>query len=196
MKNKGKPSRQQADERKELDVSDSRAARTIHRFDRSRGDERGPSVPRRTFETEESVRQRRATSPRQTPARADAAAAKQARGVARLQGTYFLATGLWPIVHLRSFERVVGPKVDTWLVKTFGALVSAVGATLLASSFERRPSRQAAILGVGSALAIGAAETIYVSKGKISPVYLVDAAVELALSAGWLAVRSGSSDTG
>jgi hypothetical protein len=38
-KNKGKPSQQKADERKELEASPT-AARTIHRLDRSRGDEK------------------------------------------------------------------------------------------------------------------------------------------------------------
>jgi hypothetical protein len=39
------------------------------------------------------------------------------------QGTYYAATGLWPILWMRSFEAVTGPKQDHWLVKTVGALV-------------------------------------------------------------------------
>jgi hypothetical protein len=61
-KNKGKPSRQQPDERKELDVVDPRSPRTLHRFDRSRGDEKGgkgETPIRRTLETTESKRQRK-----------------------------------------------------------------------------------------------------------------------------------------
>lgn len=60
-KSKGKPSRQVADERKERDVTDSRSPRTIHRFDRSRSDEKGgkgDTPVRRSFETVESKRQR------------------------------------------------------------------------------------------------------------------------------------------
>lgn len=44
MKNKGKPSQQRADERKEREAekpNDPQSARTIHRFDRSRSDEKG-----------------------------------------------------------------------------------------------------------------------------------------------------------
>jgi hypothetical protein len=33
-------------------------------------------------------------------------------GIASLQGTYFLATGIWPLVSRRTFERVTGPKVQ------------------------------------------------------------------------------------
>jgi hypothetical protein len=40
--NKGKPSKQRADERKELEANDSPAGpRKIHRLDRSRSDEKG-----------------------------------------------------------------------------------------------------------------------------------------------------------
>jgi len=63
-KNKGKPTKQVADQRKELEVSDPRSPRTIHRLDRSRGDEKGGKgeLPTRlrSIETGESKRQRKA----------------------------------------------------------------------------------------------------------------------------------------
>ena len=96
----------------------------------------------------------------------------------------YVATGLWPIVHLRSFERVTGPKVDGWLVKTTGGLIAAVGAALLAGAFERRSGRHRsgalAVLGVASAFAL------YVARGRISRVYLADAAAEAAVCGLWL----------
>jgi hypothetical protein len=103
-----------------------------------------------------------------------------------VQGTYFLVTGLWPIVSLRSFERVSGPKVDRWLVKTFGALTAVVGASLLLAARERAPSRTPEYLGMGSAGAIAVAELIYTARGRISAVYAADAAVELAFLASWV----------
>ena len=36
------------------------------------------------------------------------------------QGAYYVASGLWPIFHRRSFEAVTGPKKDWWLVVTVG----------------------------------------------------------------------------
>jgi hypothetical protein len=104
--------------------------------------------------------------------------------LAAVQAAYYVATGVWPIVHIRSFEAVTGPKVDRWLVKTFGALISAVGAALATGARERR-SRALAVLGGGTALALAAAETVYVLERRISPVYLLDALVELGLSACW-----------
>ena len=47
----------------------------------------------------------------------------QPRNAAALtQGVFYLATGLWPIVHLPSFERVTGRKKEKWLVKAMGGL--------------------------------------------------------------------------
>ncbi len=96
----------------------------------------------------------------------------------RMQGWYYLISGLWPIAHYRSFIEVTGPKADDWLVKTFGGLIAVVGAELL-----RRP--QARWLGAGSAAALGVAEIFYVSRRRISPVYLVDAFLGGLLLYGW-----------
>jgi hypothetical protein len=115
------------------------------------------------------------------------------RSVSSLQAAYYVATGLWSLVHLPSFEAVTGPKVDHWLVRTFGALVTVAGAALAVGAQERR-SRALVVLGAGSALALASAEIVYVLERRISRVYLLDAAVELALAAGWLEVmRPGDS---
>jgi hypothetical protein len=106
------------------------------------------------------------------------------------QGIFYVATGLWPVLHLRSFERVTGPKVDKWLVRTFGGLVAAIGAALIAGAFEDRRSRALAILGVGSALALGAADVVYAGRGRISRVYFGDAAAEAAVAATWAFTRN------
>ena len=45
-------------------------------------------------------------------------------------GAFYLATGLWPILHLRSFEAVTGPKLEGWLIKTAGTLITAIDYTL------------------------------------------------------------------
>jgi hypothetical protein len=107
------------------------------------------------------------------------------------QGLFYIAAGAWPILHLRSFEAVTGPKVDKWLVRTLGGLVTAVGAALVVGSLEhRRPSRALAVLGVASALALGAADVVYALRGRISKVYLGDAVAEGAIAAAWAATRN------
>ncbi|MFZ5893903.1 MAG: hypothetical protein ACOY0T_22770 [Myxococcota bacterium] len=108
------------------------------------------------------------------------------------QAAYFLATGIWPIVHYRSFEAVTGPKVDTWLVKTFGALVTAVGAALAVGALDGRRSKLLATLAIGSAGALAIADVVYAVKGRISRVYLVDALAEVGLIAGLCAELNDS----
>jgi hypothetical protein len=105
-----------------------------------------------------------------------------------VQGVYFLFTGIWPIVHIRSFMAVTGPKVDLWLVKTVGVIVTAIGATICLAVWRREVSSQTMFLATASAAGLMAIDVIYVLKGRISPIYLADAAVELVLVGGWVAV--------
>jgi hypothetical protein len=104
---------------------------------------------------------------------------------ARTQGVFYLLTGLWPIVHYRSFAAVAGDKTDVWLVKTVGALITAVGATLLAGASRKEARSTLRTLGVTSALALGLADVIYAASGTIPRVYLGDAAAEAGLVAAW-----------
>ena len=112
--------------------------------------------------------------------------------VARLQGAFFLAGGLWPLLHLRSFEAVTGPKVDGWLVKTVGALLSVVGLALLGAARQRRVTPELQAVGAGTAAALAAIDVVYVARRRISPVYLVDAVAQSAIVAAWLG--TGPSD--
>src|SRR4051794_41292394 len=72
-----------------------------------------------------------------------------ARGVATLQGLYYLATGVWPLVSMDTFLAVTGPKTDLWLVNTVGLLVGVVGVALLVAAW-RGLSPEAGALAVGS----------------------------------------------
>jgi hypothetical protein len=110
----------------------------------------------------------------------------RSRQVALTQGIFYVATGLWPIIHMRSFEAVTGPKLDKWLARTLGGLIAAVGATLVVGAFERRTSRALRMLGISSAIALGAADIVYAARRRISKVYLGDAAAEGALVTGWV----------
>jgi hypothetical protein len=107
------------------------------------------------------------------------------RGRLLAQGLYYLATGLWPLVHYRSFAAVTGPKRDVWLVRTVGALTTAIAIPMLRAAL--RPQRQPEIeqLANTSAAAFAAVDIGYVLAGRIGPIYLADAAAEL-----WM-IRSG-----
>jgi hypothetical protein len=114
-----------------------------------------------------------------------------ARRLAIGQGLYYLVTGVWPLVSMPTFQRVTGPKTDDWLVRTVGLLAAAIGAVLLVRGArgERSPDP---LLGVATAAAFGATDTVHVLRGEISPIYLGDAVVEAGIIAAWVAVdRSG-----
>ncbi|HZU13964.1 MAG TPA: hypothetical protein VFB58_14075 [Chloroflexota bacterium] len=104
------------------------------------------------------------------------------RHVATIQGIYFLVTGLWPLISSRTFQMITGPKVDLWVVKATGLLIAVIGTVLLRS---RPPSREIALLGALSAASLGAIDTWYAVKGRISRIYLADAAAEALFIAGW-----------
>ncbi len=105
--------------------------------------------------------------------------------LARLQSVYYIATGIWPIVSIRSFEAITGPKVDRWLVKTVGVLVAIIGGALALASRRRAFPPEVVLVATASAGALAAIDTVYVAKRRISPVYLLDAAAEIVLAAGW-----------
>lgn len=99
----------------------------------------------------------------------------------RVWGAYYVATGLWPLIHLASFESVTGAKTDDWLVHMVGLLAAVIGATLLRAS--TRPTADTAFLAVASALAFAVIDVWYAATGVISPIYVADAVVELLLIA-------------
>src|SRR3954451_22462608 len=88
------------------------------------------------------------------------------------QGVYFAATGIWPIVDMRSFEAVTGPKVDKWLVRTVGLLVAAVCGALRSGRARRAVPPEIAGLAIGQAAGLGRIDVIYASRGRISKIYL------------------------
>lgn len=51
--------------------------------------------------------------------------------VALVQVVYFLITGIWPLLSMKTFLLFTGPKTDLWLVKTVGLILAVIGAVLL-----------------------------------------------------------------
>jgi hypothetical protein len=105
------------------------------------------------------------------------------RSLLLAQGLYYTATGLWPLVSIRTFQLVTGPKVDTWLVKMVGALAAVIGGTLLLAVRKGRVPPEVRLLAAGSAVGFAAVDAVYALKGRISKVYLGDAPIQLAFAA-------------
>jgi uncharacterized membrane protein YhhN len=78
----------------------------------------------------------------------------RASSLALVHGAANLAGGLWPLVHLDSFEMVFGPKVDRWLVKTVSGLLTVNGLVQI-SSRAAGAVPTARRLGIGTAAVRG-----------------------------------------
>jgi hypothetical protein len=101
------------------------------------------------------------------------------------QGVFYLATGLWPFLHLKSFLLVTGPKTDIWLLKTVAALIVCIGLALLLGSLES-DSTTTSVLAVSSATALAMVDVYYAAKRVIRKIYLLDAVVEAMFIVGWI----------
>jgi hypothetical protein len=117
------------------------------------------------------------------------------RAIASIQGIYFSLTGVWPLVSIETFQLVTGRKTDHlvtgreadhWLVNTVGVLVLAIGITLLFSAWRGRFSAEVATLGIAAAIGLIGIDVIYVARGTISAVYLIDALLEVVIVITWL----------
>jgi hypothetical protein len=106
--------------------------------------------------------------------------------VAIAQGAFFVATGAWALLHMASFESVTGPKVDRWLVKTVGALVTVIGAAVASAGIRKRITPETRLLAMASSISLAAIDVVYTRRRRISRVYLLDAAAELSLVFLWL----------
>jgi hypothetical protein len=105
-------------------------------------------------------------------------------GIAVAHGAFNIVGGLWPLVHLRSFEWVFGSKTDDWLQMTTGGLLVSAGLSQLAASSDPQGRAHARRIGLGAALTLLAVDLVYVPKGRIRPTYLFDAVMQM----GWIAV--------
>jgi hypothetical protein len=102
-----------------------------------------------------------------------------ARSVLVVQGWVYVVTGLWPVAHIASFEWVTGEKFDDFLVHTVGLLLCVIGAGLLRALRAASPPAEIVLVASGSALALALIDVVYVANGRLSPIYLLDAAAEL-----------------
>jgi hypothetical protein len=109
--------------------------------------------------------------------------------LALLQGVFYLATGIWPLLDIVSFQMVTGPKTDLWLVRTVGILVAVIGAVLCLAARRARVTDEIILLAAGSALGLATVDLVYALSGRISAVYLADAVVELGLVVLWVIAR-------
>lgn len=105
-----------------------------------------------------------------------------------VQAMYYLITGVWAVVGIRSFQVISGPKTDIWLVRTVGLLTMVIGGVLGLAGWRRRITSEVAVLAVGSGAALAAIDLTYTAKRRICRVYLLDAGANILLISGWIVV--------
>jgi hypothetical protein len=98
----------------------------------------------------------------------------------RLQGWYYLAGGLWPLIHYSSFEAITGPKPDRFVTEA-----ASIGSAILLNLGGQDEARRR--LAVLTGLATVALDLRH--RRSIRHVYLVDAAIEALLTT--LTIREG-----
>jgi hypothetical protein len=112
------------------------------------------------------------------------------RRLTTFQAVYYCVTGLWPLLQMPSFEAVTGSKTDDWLVRMVGLLAGVIGAALgVAAAQDRVYALEVVILSAGAAMAFAGIDLWYGLSGRISPIYLADAGLELALLTGLASTR-------
>jgi hypothetical protein len=116
------------------------------------------------------------------------------RRVAALQAVFYISTGVWPLVHRHSFERLTGRKAEFWLAQTVGVTVAAIGAGLAHASRGRQVSPELRTVAMTSAAGLMLIDLIFVARRRIPRVYLVDATAEAALIAAWARVWTSRSN--
>lgn len=95
-----------------------------------------------------------------------------------VQGIYFVVTGIWPVVNMASFITATGPKQDTWLVEMVGLLSTSIGLTYIVTSLRRRALP--VLLGYSVSFSFLVMDLIYVIRGEIDQIYLLDAGIQAA----------------
>jgi hypothetical protein len=102
--------------------------------------------------------------------------------VVAIQGLYFLLIGMWPLISIDTFQRVTGRKTDLWLVKTVGVTITVIGFVLLSAALRGKIAFDVMLLATGSVAILTAIDVVYVIRRIISPVYLLDALLEIILA--------------
>jgi hypothetical protein len=125
---------------------------------------------------------RESSDPVVTPARRSAFL----QAIPWLHAAFFGLGGIWAVLSRRTFEAVTGPKVDYWLVRTVGGLLTVVGVVIGLAQLRGRLTPEIRWLAMGTSGVLTAIDVVFVAKRRVRPVYLLDAITNLVLIAGWL----------
>jgi hypothetical protein len=119
------------------------------------------------------------------------------RALPAIQGLFHLATGIWPLVSIRTFQWVTGLKTDHlptgreadhWLVNIVAVQMIAISVTLLLAAWRNESGVSLAWQAIGAPIGLAEIDLVYVAREVIAPIYLLDAVIEGVLLIAWLVV--------
>jgi hypothetical protein len=102
-----------------------------------------------------------------------------------VQGIYYVAIGLWPLLGPASYIGATGPKPDLWSLHATAILLVAVGLAVALASVRRRLHAELRLLALAVPLGLLVIDVAHVVAGRVVPVYLVDALAQLLFAAAW-----------
>jgi hypothetical protein len=132
----------------------------------------------------EQASERRAPGPREArppPARIRRPPAAR---VALAHGACLAVLGLWPVLTLRNCKKLAGR--GGWLGRSVGACTANIGAALAAAGARGKVAREVRMLGIATALTLGAMDVWYAGiRRRIPKVYLLNGALQLGFAGAW-----------
>jgi hypothetical protein len=108
------------------------------------------------------------------------------RTIILIQSVYTFITGVWPIIHIRSFMAVTGYKTDVWLVKTVGALLIPLSVCLFMHLFVKTDKRPVFVLGTLTSVAFICIDFYYAVNDVISDIYQLDGLIQVLFLSAWI----------
>lgn len=111
-------------------------------------------------------------------------------GIRRVQGAYYVASGLWPVLAVQHYMDATGQESHASVARTLGGVVAAFG---LALACDVLPEKTARRLSVASALLLGAGAAYFAARGKGVPVNVTDGALQVAFAISALVGRTARS---
>jgi hypothetical protein len=102
------------------------------------------------------------------------------------QGIYTILTSLWPIIHIKSFLFITGPKTDVWLVKLVSLLLLCMGISFLMEVSQKHLSVTIKQLALNSAVVLFVVDLYYSYYNIIPEVYVIDGFIQLLFICLWM----------
>lgn len=93
--------------------------------------------------------------------------------------------GLWPLLHLSSFEAVTGAKVDDFLVRSVAGILVWTGGLLLLRPRQREDGVGLPLAALGISLVLGLVALIGSISGTLRWVYFIDGGMHLLFATCW-----------